>query len=112
MPRRPSKEQKRIVSGVMRAYKQGELRQGGSNRKVRSRKQAVAIALSESGASDRQSPRQNARRLKETRQKLRRKTGDAETRTKAELMQQARRRNIQGRARMSKDELARALQRS
>jgi hypothetical protein len=35
------------VSKVMREYKHGKLKSGRSGRKVRSRKQAVAIALSE-----------------------------------------------------------------
>lgn len=135
MPRRQSKEQKRIVGRAMREFKQGGLRQGGSGRKVRNPKQAIAIGLSEAGASNRQSPKENSRRLKESRSKSRRgataeaaskrggsarpsgpaKRGErAEGRssTKAELMNQARRRNIPGRSRMSKGELERALQRA
>jgi len=42
--------QKRKVSKVMRERKRGTLR-SGSGRKVKSRKQAIAIAMSESGQS-------------------------------------------------------------
>ncbi len=41
------------VRQVMREHKRGTLRSGGSGRKVRSRRQAIAIALSESGQSRR-----------------------------------------------------------
>jgi len=44
--------QKHKVSKVMREYKEGDLK-SGSGRKVKSRKQAVAIAMSESGQSKR-----------------------------------------------------------
>ena len=37
----------RKVGKVMHEYKQGTLRSGGSGRKVKSRKQAIAIGLSE-----------------------------------------------------------------
>jgi len=39
------------VTKVMREYKKGKLKSGGSGRKVKSRKQAIAIAMSESGQS-------------------------------------------------------------
>ena len=42
------KKQKKI-SKVMREYKKGKLNIGQSNKKVKNRKQAVAIALSEAG---------------------------------------------------------------
>ncbi len=44
--------QKRKVGKVMHEYKKGGLK-SGSGRKVKSRKQAVAIAMSESGQSKR-----------------------------------------------------------
>jgi len=47
-----SSTQKRKVKKVMHEYKEGELK-SGSGRKVKSRKQAVAIAMSESGQSKR-----------------------------------------------------------
>lgn len=43
-----SKAQKKI-SKVMREYKKGELNIGKSSKKVKSKKQAVAIALSQAG---------------------------------------------------------------
>ena len=42
------KKQKKI-SKVMREYKKGKLNIGQSNKKVKNRKQAVAIALNEAG---------------------------------------------------------------
>jgi hypothetical protein len=47
-----STTQKRKVKKVMHEYKEGSLK-SGSGRKVKSRKQAVAIAMSESGQSRR-----------------------------------------------------------
>lgn len=43
-----TKAQKKI-SKVMREYKKGELNVGKSPKKVKSRKQAIAIALSQAG---------------------------------------------------------------
>jgi hypothetical protein len=48
-----SKRQRRKVSKVMHEHKRGTLR-SGSGRRVKSRKQAIAIAMSESGQSRRQ----------------------------------------------------------
>ena len=48
----PSATQKRKTKNVMHEYKEGKLK-SGSGRKVKSRKQAVAIAMSESGQSKR-----------------------------------------------------------
>ena len=45
-----TKSQKKI-SKVMREYKKGKLPIGKSKKKVKSRKQAIAIALSEAGKS-------------------------------------------------------------
>jgi hypothetical protein len=47
-----SPSQKRKVKKVMHEYKEGDLK-SSSGRKVKSRKQAVAIAMSESGQSKR-----------------------------------------------------------
>ena len=44
------KKQKKVAK-VMRKYKKGKLPIGKSKKKVKSRKQAVAIALSEAGLS-------------------------------------------------------------
>ena len=45
-----AKKQKRKVKKVMHEYKRGTLKSGG-RRKVKSRRQAVAIAMSKSGQS-------------------------------------------------------------
>jgi hypothetical protein len=47
-----STQQKHKVEKVMHEYKEGALK-SGSGRKVKSRKQAIAIAMSESGQSKR-----------------------------------------------------------
>lgn len=62
---------KRKVHRVMHEYKQGELKTRGG-RKVRSRRQAIAIAMSESGQSRgkrgrRSTTKSTARRGKSTR---------------------------------------------
>ena len=44
------KKEKKI-SKVMREFKKGKLNIGGSKKKVKNRKQAIAIALSEAGMS-------------------------------------------------------------
>lgn len=51
--------QKEIVGRVMHEFKHGELETRG--RKVRNPRQAIAIGLSEAGASKRKSPAQNRR---------------------------------------------------
>ena len=53
----------------MREHKRGTLKSGRSGRKVKSRKQAVAIAMAESGQS-----RNKAKRKKSARKKSARKT--------------------------------------
>ena len=95
--------QKRTVGRVMHEFKQGEL-EGSQGGKVRNPKQAIAIALSEAGASDRQSPEVN-RRSKA--QAGRRERGLGPIR--AELYAQATRQGIAGRSRMDKAALERAL---
>lgn len=46
MAKKKTKAQKKVTK-VMREFKRGKLKSGGSGRKVKSRKQAIAIALSE-----------------------------------------------------------------
>ena len=65
-----STAQKKTIERVMHEYKHGELERRGG-RKVKSRRQAVAIALSEAGASKNQSPSENRRRLRKTKKKER-----------------------------------------
>lgn len=118
-----SEGQKKTVERVMHEFKHGELEQRGG-RKVKNPKQAIAIALHEAGASNRESPKKNAKALARTKQKERRGetamaekegktaqrkiTGDG-GRTKSELYAEARKRDIPGRSRMSKAQLERAL---
>jgi hypothetical protein len=128
---RQSKSQKRTVSRVMHEYKRGELRTRGKGPKVKSRRQAVAIALGESGASNKESPAAN--KCNARRSKIKERRGDAgqarregkraqdrtrrtatasrasRGKTKAALYAEARRRNIAGRSTMSRAELAQAL---
>lgn len=52
MPKQTPSQQKK-VSRVMHEFKQGDLK-SSSGKKVKSRKQAIAIGLSEAGASRKQ----------------------------------------------------------
>ena len=121
MARKQTKGQKETVERVMHEFKHGELKQAGG-RKVKNPKQAIAIALHEAGASNQESPKKNKENLRKTKAKERRgETGKdaAEGRkasgkkepTRAELYEQAKRRNVAGRSKMSKAELQRALHR-
>ena len=66
--------QRRVEGRVMHEFKHGELRSGpgGKGGKVKSRRQAIAIALSEAGDSKYQSKSENKRRLRKTKRKERR----------------------------------------
>jgi hypothetical protein len=108
-----SKAQKETVSRVMHEFQHGEL-ETGTGKTVKSRRQAIAIGLSEAGASNQQSPSENKKRERQTRQKERtgqtarqQKEGDGPS--KAELYERARKKNVEGRSKMSKAELARAV---
>ncbi|MCC2977457.1 DUF6496 domain-containing protein [Sphingomonas sp. PL-96] len=98
-----SKAQQETVERVLHEFKEGEL-QSGSGDKVKDRKQAVAIALSEAGASNQQSPSENKRRLAKTKRQER---DDAPT--KAELYERAKKQDIAGRSKMSKAQLEKAV---
>jgi hypothetical protein len=72
MPRRYSKKAQTKVRKVMRERKQGTLRSGRSGKRVTSRKQAIAIGLSEarkSGAKVPPSPRRRKSRSRKSRSK-------------------------------------------
>src|ERR1700756_5470614 len=74
-----SKAQKETVGRVMHEFKHGELKRGTGG-KVRNPKQAIAIALSEAGASNQQDEATNKRRLAETKRRERQgQTEEAET---------------------------------
>jgi hypothetical protein len=135
MPQSPA--QRATVGRVMHEFKHGELKTaGGKGPKVTSRRQAVAIALEESGSTDRETPGRNARNARRTQAKERQgRTAEAERegrraqdhtlaraaargatrrpagRSKAELYAEAKRRDLPGRARMTKAELEAALHR-
>jgi hypothetical protein len=73
MAPRESEPQKETVERVMHEFKHGELRSGTTGPKVKNRKQAVAIALSEAGESNQQTPKQNKAHLRRTKAKERRR---------------------------------------
>nr|WP_246526573.1 DUF6496 domain-containing protein [Plastoroseomonas hellenica] len=130
-----SRPQKETVGRVMHEFKHGELRIRGSGPKVKSRKQAIAVALHEAGATRQESRAKNKEALRRTKAKERRgQTAEAEKegkraqdrtmrratarkgaargaagRTKQQLYAEAKRRNLQGRSTMSKAQLERAL---
>ena len=66
MARKYGKKAQRKVRQVMRERKRGTLRSGRSGKKVKSREQAIAIALSEARRSGAKVPR---RRKKSSRRK-------------------------------------------
>ena len=122
-----SPAQQETVERVMHEFKHGELKTGGGKGpKVKNPKQAVAIALHEAGASNQESPTTNRRNLRATKRKEARgetaqaaaegsgrrkpgKRGAASDETRTALYERARKRDIPGRSKMSKDQLARAL---
>jgi hypothetical protein len=111
-----SKAQKETVGRVMHEYKHGELTTS-RGRKVKNPKQAIAIGLREAGASKYESKSENRRNLERTKRRERRgETARDEKEhpsrpeaSRAELYAEAKRRNIPGRSKMDKQELARAL---
>jgi hypothetical protein len=64
MPRKYGKKAQRKVSKAMRERKRGTLRSGGSGKKVTSRKQAIAIGLSQARRSGAKVPRKPRRRTR------------------------------------------------
>ncbi len=66
-----SARQKRITGRVMHEFKRGELKsgRGGKGGPVKSRRQAIAIALEEAGTSKYESDRRNRRNLRRTERK-------------------------------------------
>ena len=107
-----SNSQKDTVDRVMHEFKHGEL-ETGTGKKVRNPKQAIAIGLSEAGASNQQSPAQNKKDQRRTEQRERRsetaKDRDEGGDTRAALYEQAKKKNVPGRSRMNKAELERAV---
>ena len=62
MPRKYSKKASADVERVMKKRKAGTMKSGRSGRKVTSRKQAIAIGLSEARAAGAKVPRKTAKR--------------------------------------------------
>ena len=108
-----ARDQKETVQRVMHEFKHGEL-ETGAGKKVKSRRQAVAIGLSEAGASNQQSSKENAERRRDTNARERRgatakQNTEGSGPSRAELYEKAKRKNVAGRSKMSKGELARAV---
>ena len=113
---RQTGSQKKTVERVMHEFKHGELKTRGGA--VKSRKQAIAIALHESGGSNQETPAKNRQNLRHTKEQERKgQTGQAAAEgrkgaagpTRAALYEQAKRRKIPGRSTMSKAQLQHAL---
>jgi hypothetical protein len=66
MARRYSKKASRKVKRAMHERKRGTLRSGRSGRKVKSRKQAIAIGLSEARRSGAKVPKRRSSRKRKT----------------------------------------------
>lgn len=140
MPSKQSNSRKGTVERVMHEFKTGELKSGGRGPKVKNPKQAIAIALHEAGASNRESPAENRSAKRKTKAKESKgETAQAETegkraqdrtlakgaqpksssktsakgedsRSKAALYAEARKRDVPGRSKMTKTQLQRSLQ--
>jgi hypothetical protein len=70
MSGKPTQAQESIIEDVLHDFKVGKLK-SGSGDKVTNRKQAIAIALSESGTSDQATPTENKHNLRRTLKKKR-----------------------------------------
>jgi hypothetical protein len=68
---RETMAQRKTAGRVMHEFKHGELKSGsgGKGGKVKSRKQAIAIALKEAGDSKYESPKKNKRNLAKSKRK-------------------------------------------
>jgi uncharacterized protein DUF6496 len=110
---RESPAQRKTMERMMHEFKEGELATG-IGRKVTDRDQAIAIGLREAGASHEQIPKEKKSAVRHTKRRerkgetaRRRDEGGGETRH--ELYERARKRDIPGRSKMSKDQLRNAL---
>jgi Family of unknown function (DUF6496) len=100
--------QKKTMERVMHEFKHGELKTAGG-RKVKNQRQAVAIGMHESGSSNQESPKENRENLKKTKAKERQGQTGRDTESKADLYAEAKKKDIAGRSKMTKEELKRAL---
>jgi hypothetical protein len=73
MARKYSKKASADVERVMKKRKAGTLKSGRSGRKVKSRKQAIAIGLSEARAAGKKVPKKAAKKKKTARKKTAKK---------------------------------------
>jgi len=109
-----TRTQKETVERVMHEFKHGEL-ESSTGAKVKNPRQAIAIARSEAGSSNQQSPAENKKNLSRTKGKERRgETAMQEAegkgaKTRGQLYEEAKKRDIPGRSKMSKAELEKAL---
>ena len=111
-----SKAQKETVGRVMHEFKHGELKTS-RGKKVKNPKQAIAIGLHEAGASKYESKEKNRENLRRTKAREQRSAtekdrsdhGNERQPTRAQLYEEAKRRDIPGRSKMNKHELERAL---
>src|SRR5713101_2922538 len=103
-----SKAQKETISRVMHEFKHGGL-ETSRGRKVKNPKQAIAIGLSEAGASRYESNEKIRENLRRT--EARERDGGPK-KTRSELCAEAKRRSIPGRSKMSQQDLERVLHRA
>jgi hypothetical protein len=75
MARKYSKKASKKVEKVMRERKRGTLRSGRSGKKVTSRKQAIAIGLSEARRSGAKVPKRRSRRTGGKKSRSRKRSG-------------------------------------
>ena len=76
MARKYSKKASKDVERVMKKRKAGTLKSGRSGKKVTSRKQAIAIGLSEARAKGKKVPKKASKKRKTTKKKTtKKKTG-------------------------------------
>ena len=74
MARRHSKKASTDVRRAMKKRKAGTLKSGRSGRKVKSRKQAIAIGLSEARAKGKKVPKKASKKRKATKKKAAKKS--------------------------------------
>ena len=124
MAKKQNPKQREIVARVMREFKHSDLA-SSSGQNVENPRKAIAVALHEAGASREETPAGNRRNLartvaKERRAEAGRTRGSGQAapaarmrrggdRSRAALYEEAARRGISGRSRMTKAQLARAL---
>ena len=81
MARKYSKKASADVERAMKKRKSGTLKSGRSGKKVKSRKQAIAIGLSEARAKGKKVPKKASKKRKTTKKKTARTTRGAGIRT-------------------------------